>query len=417
MPTVRLLVFFLVMQVVAGCCSPALATSISSGSLAGLGGIGSPHAGQADDMTWNPAALGETDHRMQFWITPFSLSVHSNCLSAEHLIPLLSGASDSERLSAILNDVQQEGGAHWTLGVGGGAHGSWGTRAFGVTVRGHIEGEMSAGAAQLLLMGGEPEHGYFLEGTRAEGVVFGEGYIGSVYTDPWLAEILHIDGFHMGGMLGYVHGLGYGRAEVKGPAVDIVWDGESYRKLGDGRIVIAHSESGHGLSANFGLWFRLTPQLAIDVSVVDLGRIWWRDVTETTFELRVDPESGEGHYEQAETRQSSARPYWDLPLTVRTGVSLEPSEGVRWSLQYAKRLLGPMAGHHEIVLASELTPWERLPIRLGVKYSTYEERLSFSGGFGLRLGPLTLDIGSRNLLELLAKGKEVTISVSTGLRF
>jgi hypothetical protein len=76
-----------------------------------------------------------------------------------------------------------------------------------------------------------------------------------------------------------------------------------------------------------------------------------------------------------------------------------------------------MAGHHEIVLASELTPWERLPIRLGVKYSTYEERLSFSGGFGLRLGPLTLDIGSRNLLELLAKGKEVTISVSTGLRF
>jgi hypothetical protein len=405
------------MQVAAGCCSPALAASISSGSLAGLGGIGSPHSGQADDMTWNPAALGETDHRMQFWVTPFSLYVDSNCLSAEHLVPLLSGSLDSDRMSAIRNEVQKEDGAHWSLGVGGGAHGSWGTRAFGVTVRGYIEGEMSPDAAQLLLVGGEPGHGYFTEGTRVEGTVFGEGYIGSVYSDPWLAEILRIEGFHMGGMLGYIHGLGYGRAEIQGPAVEVVWDGESYSKVGDGRIVIAHSESGHGVSANFGLWLRLTPQLAVDVSVVDLGRVWWRDVTETAFDLWVDPESGEGSYEQSETRQSDERPYWDMPLTVRTGVSLEPAKGVRWSLQYAKRLLGPMAGHHEIVLASELTHLERIPVRLGVKYSTYEERMSFSGGFGLRLGPLTLDIGSRNLLGLLAQGKEVSLSVSTGLRF
>lgn len=406
----------LVVHVVAGWHLPALAVQITSGALAGLGGIGSPNTGNADDLNWNPAALGETSHRVQFWVTPISVRLRTDCWSTETVARLVTDSLGSDKRAAAADEVPEEG-LHWIMSVGGGAHGAWGANAIGATLRGHVYGAASADAVRLMLMGGEPGRRYLLEGTHAEGVVFGEGHIGSVYSDPWLAEVLHISGFHMGGTLCYIQGLGYARAEVRGPIVEITQDGDLYHKLGDGRIVTTHSESGSGVSTNLGLLLRLTPRLAVDVSVTDIGRIWWRDIQETQFELRVDPQSGEGAYEPGETRAIAGQPYWNMPMALRAGVSLEPAPGVRWTLQYATSLVGPRAGHQEIGLAAQLARVEALSLRLGAKYSTYEESLSFSGGLGLQLGPLTLDIGTCNLVGLLAQGKEASVSVSTGLRF
>jgi hypothetical protein len=406
----------LIVHALAGWHLPVLASPITSGALAGLGGVGSPNTGNVDDMSWNPAALGETSHRIQFRVTPISVRIFTDRWSTETVARLLAGSLGPEKLPAAVEDVQEEG-LNWTIGVGGGAHVAWGTNAFGATLRGHLEGAASADGTRLVLMGGEPGRSYLLEGTHAEGAVFGEGHMGSVYSDPWLAEVLHITGFHMGGTLCYIHGLGYAKAEVIGPTIEIAQDGDTYRKLGDGRIVATHSESGFGMSTNLGLLLRLTPGLAIDVSVTDVGRVWWRDIQETHFEFLVDPQTGKGAYEQSETRAVAGQPYWNMPMALRAGISLEPAPGVRWSLQYAKSLVGQQAGHQEIVLATQLTQLEVLPLRLGAKFSTYEESLSFSGGLGIHLGPLTLDVGSPNLVGLLGQGKEASVSVSTGLRF
>lgn len=402
-----------VVVVVVGCL---LGCAIPLGANAGSDGVGSPFSGDASDVDRNPAALGESGYRFQFLVTPASGRLRMTDWSIDSVIRAFQGLLTPEQQSELIDGLQ-DGELQVFSDLSGGARVAFGGNSAGANLRGYVQAKTSADAARLLLLGSTPGTVYDLEGTQAEGVALGTLDINSVYSDPWLANILHISGFHMGGTLRYLHGLEYARAQVSGSTLTIIHDGDAYKRVGDGRIYTWRSSSGWGFSTDLGLMLRLTPSIAVDVSIVDFGRIWWHNVQKAVFEYRVDPATGTGTFENSGSHAIPHWTYWDLPTSIRGGLDIQASPGVLWSLQYSKCLSGPMADHYEWMLGTQLSRLEILPLRLGARYSSQSKDLAFSLGMGIRLGPLTLDIDTPNLGSLLTREKEAGLTVSTGFRF
>jgi hypothetical protein len=393
-----------------------VACGLPFGVFASLDGVASPLTGDAGDVEWNPAALGETGYQLQFLVTPVSGRFRTDDWSIASAGSLLAGLLAPAERSSLIGELS-EGDLKGSFDLRGGAHVAIGGNGVGATVRGHVQGKMTADAARLFLLEGVPGYTYQLAGTEAEGVIIGAVHVTSVYSDPWLAKTLHIAGFHMGGTLRYLHGMEYARAQMAGPTLEIVEEGGEYKKLGDGRLYTWTSHSGWGLATDLGLLVRLTPSLAVEASIIDLGRTWWSKLQEAIYEYKVDAATGAGALEAVASRPVAGQPYWDLPGTIRGGISVEASPGVLWSLQYSRRLFGSQAGSYEWVLATQLNRLKFLPLRLGAKYSDGSKGLTFSLGVGVRLGALTFDIGTPNLGGLLTRGKEMSLAASTGLRF
>ena len=392
------------------------AAQVGSGALAGLGNVGRPCTGNADDVSWNPAALGETKYRFQFLVTPISLHVSSDDWSIETVLSLLTGTLSPEDRAEI--EASLDGGdISWSVDLRGGADLALGSNAMGGSLRSHARGTVSSGAASLVILGASPGRTYVLDGTDAEGVVFTEAHLGSAHSDVSVTEALRLSGFHVGTAVSYLHGLQYVKVRALDESLTVIEEGGQYKKIGDGRFSTWISENGWGLSTDVGIWARVTPTVSIDASIVDLGRMQWQNVQETEYELVVDPESGESTHVNRGTRPIASKPLWDLPTTARAGLSFDSGPGVRCSLQYVHGLAGSQVGRREVALVTQLSRVKALPLRLGVKYSNDSEELSFSFGMGLHLGPLTFDIGSPNLAGLLGRGKEASIAVTTGLRF
>jgi hypothetical protein len=388
---------------------------LKTGARAGMGGLGAAVTGDADSIDWNPASLGETKHRIQFLITPVSTRVQIDDWAVETVTRLLDGTLPPEQYPQLLADIKGPS-VRAMLELSGGAHITVGGNGVGASVRGFLHGQMAKDAVSLLLLENTIGTTYHLDGTEVEGGVLGDIRIASVYSDPWLARVLRISGFHMGGTLHYLHGLEYGKASASG-TLQVVEDGGTYMKVGDGKVVTWRSQTGFGVATDLGVLLRLTPAIAIDASIVDLGHTWWYDVEETVFEYQVDPVTGRGSYVHTEARAVADRPKWATPASLRAGLSVKADEGVLWTLQYSRRLFGPKAGSEEWVLATELKRIPALPLRLGVRYTSDEPELQFSLGLGVHLGPLTLDIGTPDLTGLLYRTKDASLSISTGLRF
>lgn len=394
---------------------PAQAMELISGAVAGDGGLGSLSMGDADAMEWNPASLGEAKRTFQFIVTPVSTRITSDDWPIETVFRLLQGAYTPEERAALIANLK-DGDLKSAFDLGGGAYISLGGNGLGATVRSHVVGSITADGATLLLLGGEPGKEYHLAGTQADGVVFGDVCISSVYSDPWLAKVLHITGFHMGGTLRYLHGLQYSRAWVEGSSVAVMQEGTTYQKMSDARFMTWQSQSGWGVATDVGLLLRLTPAVAVDVSMIDLGAMWWQDAQETTFEYEVDAATGTGAFVPTGTIMTDDRPRLDLPTRVRGGLSVTAHNGYIWSLQYSKPLR-PEDGDTQWVVATQLNRFEALPLRLAAQYSNEAQKLTFAMGMGIRLGPLLFDIGTPNLTGLLSRGKDASISVTTGFQF
>jgi hypothetical protein len=381
-----------------------------------MGGIGTPVTGDADAMEWNPAALGESNYSFQFLVTPISAKIFTDDWSIDSLYRILQDRCTPEQMDTLLEKLK-DGNLRGYAELNGGTYLTLGGNGVGATVRGYASGAISADGAKVLFQGAEPGKTYNLTGTSAEGVAYSDVRIASVYSDPWLAKVLHIAGFHMGGTLRFIQGLQFMNAQVSGKTLEILKDGSIYKKVGDGTLHTWQSSSGWGGATDLGLLIRLTPAIAIDVSLVDVGRIWWRDVTEKVHEYQVDAASGNGDYVLADEHPTDMRPFWTLPVKVRSGLSVTAGQGVLWSLQYSQTLAGSQAGNTQWVLATQLNRIEALPLRLAATYSSTRQDLKFALGAGIRLGPLMLDVGTPNLTGLLNHGKDTSVSISTGLRF
>jgi len=62
-------------------------------------------------------------------------------------------------------------------------------------------------------------------------------------------------------------------------------------------------------------------------------------------------------------------------------------------------------------------PVKMLPLRLGANYSTLQNSLALSGGMGLHLGPVHLDLGFSDLKSFFQNAKGVEAGLSVSLAF
>ncbi len=398
---------------------PALAAvpvEVSSGGLAGMGGIGSPITGNTDTMDWNPAALGETKYRLQFSVIPASAQLASDDWLAQDVWNLLTGVLPPEERRRLIGEIK-DGRLSADFRLRGGALGTIGRNGVGASLRLHVQGDFTPDLTEYMLSGNMTNQKIDHAGSGAEMVLLGDYSISSVYSDPWLAQVLHITGFHMGGTLRVLQGLNYREAATTGEPISVVQQNGKFVKQGGGDIVSVRSNEGWGLSVDTGLFLRLTPAFAIDASLLDLGQVWWTDCYSERYTFQVDPVTGTGVYRQTEQQPVDMIKKWGLPTRFRVGVTAASGEHVLWSLQYARQLAGAAQDEAEWVLGIQLQRIKMLPLRMSARYIESSRRLLFSFGLGLELGPLTLDIGTSDLGSILGMGKQTGLAVTTGLRF
>ena len=104
------------------------------------------------------------------------------------------------------------------------------------------------------------------------------------------------------------------------------------------------------------------------------------------------------------------------PQTFRIGVGGALGTRIRWAADYTRRLEGPGAGRTAFGAGVELLPTRILPFWIGVK-NAVSSGLTYTAGFGLHLGPLTIDVGTPDLQSFFMEGTEWSIAVSSGIRF
>ncbi|HHW09881.1 MAG TPA: hypothetical protein GXX29_07905 [Firmicutes bacterium] len=377
-------------------------------------------------MEWNPAALGETRYQLQFSVTPATLKMTSDDFTVKDLVEIIRDILSEEERRSLLDKVN-DGFLTTGLHLRGGAHGAIGSNGGGASVRLHVDGKFSSDAVRLLLLEdsegegkGEGEGRYSLKGTELESVLVGDYFISSVYSDPWLAKVLHITGFHMGGSLRFFRGLDYIKAVVPGSGVlQIVKDsaGGAKRIVSGGNIVTYQSQSGIGMAVDLGIYLRLTPNFAIDASIIDLGRMWWFEPKLVNYQLFIEPTDNTCRYMKKDEKPVDMRLTWDPPTTFRAGMTGAVGQKALWTLQYARPLGSSGAGKGEWVFGTQVKSFGIMPLRMAAKYSEATNDLKFSLGLGVELGPLTLDIGTSDLGGLMGFGNEGHVSVTTGLRF
>jgi hypothetical protein len=387
-----------------------------SGSLAGLGGVGQVKTGDADAMEWNPAALGGTKYSFQFLVTPLSARIDTDDLTFQNLYRLIQEDITVEQRESILASIKG-GKFDGSAILSGGAYVCLGDNSLSASVRAYGRLQATPDLFSLLLGGTQFGRTYDISDSQMQTIVYGDVGIGSVYSDPWLADVLRIKGFHMGGSLRYLQGLDYRDITSAGSTIAVLETDGVYSQVGDGRFHMRYSSDGKGVGTDVGLLLQLTQAFSVDVSLVNLGRIWWLDARESVFEYVVDPQTGSGAYAEVDSQPLEITPVWDLPTQLRAGVSFSTSEDVTWSFRYAQQLKGVQAGAREFVTAVQLDRLSLLPLRFAAKYSTLDARLTFAFGCGIHIGPLVLDVGTPSLADLINGGKDASISVSTGLRF
>lgn len=411
----RIIVLLIILML----CPSGLAMAslqLPTGGLISIGGIGSSLTGTTDSMDWNPAALGETPYFLQFSVTPVSAQLSTDDWSVRKIYELVQGELTLSERQELLGQVK-DGTLTADFGLRGGAQGAIGSNGAGASLLVHVQGELNYDIIQLFLLGHTPGSSIEHAGSTLETLLIGDYHISSVYSDPWLAQTLHIKGFHMGGSLRLWQGIEYGQASIIGDPISITYEDGIYKKNGGGDIIINRSQKGWGAAVDMGLLLRLTPALAVDVSVLDIGRIWWVDFEENRFTFEVDPQTGKGNYVQVAQKPIEMRVDWSSPAIVRAGLTAGFGKYVQWSLQYSQCLNGASKGEKEWTLGTQLNRFKSLPLRMSAKYVEGSQQLLFSMGMGLELGPLTLDIGTTDLGSLLGAGNETGIAITTGLRF
>lgn len=390
--------------------------SVMPGCLTGTGGIGSPVTGNTDTIDWNPAALGETQYKLQFSVLPASAHLITDTWNLQQVYELALGsmtAAQRQELVSLIDD----GFLTMDFQLRGGAMGAVGGNGVGASLRLYVQGKLSSDLAKFILEGNTVGETMDHTGSTAETALLGDYSVTSVYSDPWLAKTLHISGFHMGATLRVLQGMEYTQAHTAGDPVAAVRQADSYAKMGSSDIIAYRSGQGWGVSLDTGIFLRLTPALAIDASLLGLGRVLWTDFRSERYSFTVDPVTGKATYVLVETQPLNITRFWDPPTTFRAGLTAASGKYVLWSLQYSRRLNGEAEGEAEWVLGTQLKRINMLPLRMSVKYTEGSNQLLFSLGLGIEIGPLAIDIGTSDLGGLLGMGKRGSIAVTTGMRF
>jgi len=231
----------------------------------------------------------------------------------------------------------------------------------------------------------------------------------------------------------YLHGLAYGETDFGGELEYFEEDGSTRVVSRDLDLKILQSRSGQGWAFDAGVMAQVSPRLAVDVSVANIGQVVWTDVSgkrwhrEGEWELvrlGFDPETYEFEFEFAdgegfhpEDITDVEQITWKLPVRTRFGVQYDFDRQV--TLRGNVRHTRYASGDADIGFGGqvEYRPLPFVPITVGADYST-KQQLMLDAGVGLRFTNFKLQLAAKNLHSLfLSEGKGLGLAVTLGLHF
>lgn len=421
----------------------AFAAQAQTLSVAAVGsGAVSIEAGSATSAASNPALLGLRRHAFQVNLAPLSARFGNNAYTLNDLDEFLlsddgfnaDGHWDEEELGIILGRIPTGDGA-WAFGGDAAAGARLGIGPIGLGVNAVVVADrigVDRDLFQLVFGGFEMDRTYSLKNSGGKVLSYGEVGGGLALPVTPLARALNVKQVHVGAAYKWVYGVGFAEVTGVGEGFRIVSPKSSNDKPkieGDTTFTARYVDEvggGQGYALDFGVAVQVSDSLYFDVALLNMGSITWDKVEEAQYEIEIDHEldfSGGGdaldqELDFVKTDERTLKNYkTELPQRLRMGVGGAVwNERLRWAVDYTVGVKGLGKGDSAFGAGVELSLVRILPLRFGLR-SAMGGGLTYTAGFGLHLGPLTVDVATPDLKALFSEGKEFGIAMSTGIRF
>lgn len=231
----------------------------------------------------------------------------------------------------------------------------------------------------------------------------------------------------------YLYGLAYGETDFAGTLQYIEEDGKARIVSTDLDFSVLYARQGQGWAFDAGVYAQVSPRLAVDVSVENVGQVVWTGVSSRRYyrpgewellSFGFDPETYELDFQFADGEELQEEELtdlpditWKLPVRVRVGAQFEFDQQVtlRGNIRHVR--YGNGAADFGIGGQVEYRPVAFLPLTFGADYST-RHQFALDGGMGLRFDHFSMQLTAQNLQSLFLKsGKGLGLAFSIGVEF
>ncbi len=415
-----------------------------------------------DAIGLNPANLGLAD-RSAFSVSIFPLGAHvgTNFITWENYKTYFSGVqTDSGKVGKHLSDADKEDILNnFPDGKGKAASGgaitlfamtyideNLGGFAFTVNERVGASATIPSDYLRLLFYGNPLGSKYEFSGTEANGEWIREY---ALHYGRTLPAFLRQTSISVGVSLKLLHGFAYGSVDefsgsVSTDSSSALSAAARYRSrqstidlINDttkARYVPFPAPAGHGFGFDLGVTARIGQALWFGVSVIDIGGITWTrnakenrgdaSITITDLTSQAQRDSITDTFKSKE--YSIASFHTSLPTVLRCGIAVDVQQ-----LPFMKAMPGQMVmeldyiqGLNSMVgnttsprfaLGIDYHPLDWLPIRTGLAIGG-NERVHWGLGCGLNFNSFDLEVGTEDIIAILAPSLMSTASVAFGMR-
>jgi len=348
----------------------------------------------------NPAFVNKRDEKFVFELDG-QLSFWNNGINSKYFNKYLD-ESDKEK---ILNNINSDGLVLTTDGIQNvkilvGPVGVFGG------LKENIQGSISSDIIELILKGNEIGKTYELTGTDLSAGIYGDAGVNFSYPVKKAAKEMEINNFKIGGSFHYLYGA----------IIKVTGEGEAIldynENSSEGRIRMEYAEKATGIAFDLGASFEINDKLMVGTSIMNIGSLKGENARYS--EMKLVQEGTEVTTEEIEDKAMEEELVYKLPGKIKIGGKYNFRENINLFVDYTLTDYDIGTTDHTLAGAVEYKPLKMLPLRLGANYSTLQNSLAFSGGMGLYLGPIHLDLGFSDLKSFFqnAKGMEAGLSVS-----
>ena len=349
----------------------------------------------------NPAFVNERDEnfvselnsQLSFWNNGINSKYFNKYLRKEDKNNILNNI-DSDGLLLTTDGSQDLKLLIGSVGVFGG-------------IKESVQGSISSDIVKLILKGNEIGKEYKLDDTDLSAGIYADTGVNFSYPIEKAAKEMDINNFKIGGSLHYLYG---GIFKVKGSGSATL----DYNNSGaEGSFRMEYAEKASGLAFDIGALFEIDDKITVGTSIMNIGSLKGEDPKYSESKLVMDG-SELSTETVAEDEPMEEDLVYKLPRKFKVGANYKYRSNLDLFADYTLTSYDIGVTDHTLAGAVEYKPLKMLPLRLGANYSTLQNSLAFSGGMGLYLGPVHLDLGFSDLKSFFqnAKGVEAGLSVS-----
>ena len=260
-----------------------------------------------------------------------------------------------------------------------------------------------------ILKGNEIGKTYKLDDTDLSAGIYGDTGVNFSYPVKKAAEEMEINKFKIGGSFHYLYGAIF---KVEGEGETTLDYNET---SSEGNIRMEYAEEASGIAFDIGASFEIDDKLTVGTSIMNIGSLKGKDPRYS--EMKLIQEGTEVTTEESEDKPMEKDLIYKLPRKFKIGGRYDFRENIDLFADYTLTSYDIGTTDHTLAGAVEYKPVKMLPLRLGANYSTLQNSLALSGGMGLHLGPVHLDLGFSDLKSFFQNAKGVEAGLSVSLAF